>query len=168
MVDTVTISQLGYDVNAAIHRITVQPVINDTPDEDGWDLRLLSGETSSSGYSSGGVFVAGSDTPLGGGTAGAVSISGGSGVDGNGGGISISAGRSTDGNGGNLSIEAGGSDNGNKGNVSIVAPGNITLTATANLKIVSLPTADPGIAGAIYSDGAPSAGVPKALMISGG
>jgi hypothetical protein len=31
-----------------------------------------------------------------------------------------------------------------------------------------VPTSDPEVAGAVYSDGAPSAGVPKPLMISGG
>jgi hypothetical protein len=36
------------------------------------------------------------------------------------------------------------------------------------LNFDSLATSDPGIAGQVYSDGAPSAGVPKALMVSGG
>jgi hypothetical protein len=34
--------------------------------------------------------------------------------------------------------------------------------------VVGLPTADPTSAGQLYSDGVPSAGVPKALKVSGG
>jgi hypothetical protein len=32
----------------------------------------------------------------------------------------------------------------------------------------SLPTSDPGNLGQVFTNGAPSAGVPKALMVSGG
>jgi hypothetical protein len=39
---------------------------------------------------------------------------------------------------------------------------------SGNVIMMNLPTADPAVAGALYSDGATSAGVPKALMISGG
>lgn len=34
--------------------------------------------------------------------------------------------------------------------------------------LANLPTSDPGVAGQLFTSGAPSAGVPKALMISGG
>lgn len=34
--------------------------------------------------------------------------------------------------------------------------------------IVAVPTADPSVAGALYTNGVPSAGVPRALMVSGG
>jgi len=41
-------------------------------------------------------------------------------------------------------------------------------TGSGNVIMMNLPTADPEVAGALYTDGATSAGVPKALMISGG
>jgi hypothetical protein len=45
---------------------------------------------------------------------------------------------------------------------------SVSSGGVASFIAVGLPTADPGIAGQLYSDGAPSAGVPKALMVSGG
>jgi hypothetical protein len=87
---------------------------------------------------------------------------------------------------------------GSNGEISISSTGDITLAPATNLSITgsgvfdlraiaittatntvtvagdhvllpqSIPTADPGVAGEIYTDGAPSAGVPKALMVSGG
>lgn len=47
------------------------------------------------------------------------------------------------------------------------APFRIILDDTG-LRILGIPTADPLVAGALYSNGVPSAGVPKALMVSGG
>ena len=42
------------------------------------------------------------------------------------------------------------------------------VNAGGQVIMPNLPTADPEVAGALYSDGATSAGVPKALMVSGG
>ena len=46
------------------------------------------------------------------------------------------------------------------------------LATSLNLLIneveAPIPTSDPGIPGAIFSNGVPSAGNPKALMVSGG
>lgn len=44
----------------------------------------------------------------------------------------------------------------------------LSVDSTNGILMQNLPTADPSIAGALYSDGTPSAGVPKALMVSGG
>lgn len=41
-------------------------------------------------------------------------------------------------------------------------------TGVVHFLTMGIPTADPAIAGELYTDGAPSAGVPKALMVSGG
>jgi hypothetical protein len=40
--------------------------------------------------------------------------------------------------------------------------------ATGAVLLPNLPTSDPGVAGQLFSDGVPSAGTPKALMVSGG
>lgn len=42
------------------------------------------------------------------------------------------------------------------------------LLDETGLRITGIPTTDPGVARALYTDGVPSTGVPKALMVSGG
>lgn len=44
----------------------------------------------------------------------------------------------------------------------------LSVDSTNGILMQQLPTSDPGVAGTLYSDGVPSAGVPKALMVSGG
>lgn len=57
----------------------------------------------------------------------------------------------------------------NAGLTALYASQSISLEAdTGVVRITNLPTSDPGVAGQIFSDGAPSAGVPQALKISGG
>lgn len=46
--------------------------------------------------------------------------------------------------------------------------GPVATPTTALVMVTGLPTSDPLVAGALYSDGVPSAGVPKPLMVSGG
>lgn len=98
----------------------------------------------------------------------------------NGGNVSIAGGSSTaeDFYGGNVSISGGvGGLNGKGGNILLSGGsgtgtgtgGNVTIYPGADGNfIIQIPTSDPGIEGALYSNGVPSAGVPKALMISGG
>jgi hypothetical protein len=82
----------------------------------------------------------------------------------------VAHGGGVDGVGGVAEIVAGDGETG-----SGKAGGDITLTAGAGdgagrhgLVFLNLPTSDPGVSGALYSDGVPSAGVPKAIMVSGG
>jgi hypothetical protein len=42
------------------------------------------------------------------------------------------------------------------------------MFATGAVLLPNLPTSDPGVAGQLFSNGVPSAGTPKALMVSGG
>lgn len=76
--------------------------------------------------------------------------------DGTGGGISLTTGAAetdSDQDGGDITITFGAGDGAGR---------------NALLILVNYPTADPEVAGAVYTDGVPSGGVPKALMVSGG
>lgn len=106
----------------------------------------------------------------------------------NGGGVLIGAGAGDDGDGGGgATVQlAGGPSSGVGGAINISggnanfggghAGGNVSITGGAgdgagprgSILITGLPTSDPGVANALYTDGVPSAGVPKALMVSGG
>lgn len=44
----------------------------------------------------------------------------------------------------------------------------LDIGSDGSVSFYGLPTSDPGVAGQVYSDGVPSAGVPQALKISGG
>jgi hypothetical protein len=44
----------------------------------------------------------------------------------------------------------------------------VAVGGASSIVIEGLPSSDPGIENALFTDGAPSAGVPKPLMVSGG
>lgn len=157
----------------------------------GGELSLISGD--SAGQSGGQLnIVAGTDSD--GGDGGPISIASGAAPDGASGDIDIRAGgQFQSASGGSISIVAGTGQAGSGGNVVINAGPKITsgsygyvfvgggdgnnslelntagvFLTGATINFAGLPTSDPGVAGQLYSDGAPSAGVPKALMVSGG
>jgi hypothetical protein len=94
--------------------------------------------------------------------------------------------------GGNILIQAGTGQTGNGGDIFISAGAKVTGGTNGSVQILdgtgnsiemnpsgtflfggivildSLPTSDPGNLGQVFTNGAPSAGVPKALMVSGG
>lgn len=105
---------------------------------DGGAVELTSG-------SGGGDSGSGADVYVGGGVA-----------DGTGGKVAIQAGYAitdSDANGGDVTIDAGGGDG---------------AGALGNIILATLPTSDPLVLGALYSDGVPSADTPRVLKISGG
>lgn len=128
---------------------------------------------SASGLDGGGAQVLAGDGDTGGG-GGNATLTGGRGDGGGSHGAFIRA------NGGNLIGGGGGADlvGGAAKTSSGAAGGDITLTPGAGdgagrgglviLTLSALPSADPLVAGAVYSDGAPGAGSPVALKISGG
>lgn len=75
-----------------------------------------------------------------------------------------------DGNGGTILVQGGqGNGVGKRGGDVTITPGlGLNSAARGRVIITNLPTADPGVAGQLYTAGALSAGTPRALMISGG
>jgi hypothetical protein len=138
---------------------------------DAGDISILSGDTDFDGGVGGAVSIhAGYGS--GAGTGGNCSVtSGDSQGAANAGSITVLGGSAFDtGNGGNIQLTGGAGKGGAKrgGNVTITRGSGSGGASAGNILMSNLPTADPGIAGALYSNGVPSAGVPKALMISGG
>jgi hypothetical protein len=90
-------------------------------------------------------------------------------------GMYVKAVNSDESDGGHLYLEPGfvefaasNSDGNTTYGVISIGTSGVQLQVNSGNLILNLPTSDPEVEGAIYSDGAPSAGVPKPLMISGG
>lgn len=118
-------------------------------------LQGLNGDTGSSGASA--EMIGGSGNGLAeAGSQGGLLLAGGGVSDGQGGDSYATGGYAQTGSGkrgGDLYLYGGGGDG--AGRSGLIIPQN-------------LPTADPGVAGALYSDGVPGTGTPKVLMVSGG
>lgn len=165
---------------------------NGDADHIGGELTLQSGDSAGqgagqlniqSGLDSGGgdggpiVIYSGSATD---GESGTIDIRvGASGNSATGGDINIQAGQGQTGSGGHLSLAAGPRmSGGSHGSVFIDSGGFGTrlrisdtegFVVTAGIVVIDgLPSADPEVEGQIYTDGVVSAGVPQALMVSGG
>lgn len=133
---------------------------NDDADGDGGAIII------SSGYAAGG---ASGDIDLRVGPAapsnvgGAINIIAGVGATGSGGSVIIQGGsKITGGSHGTVQLYEGSNNN----SIELNAGGLFVFGGLITFD--SLPSVDPGNAGQLYTDGAPSAGVPKALMVSGG
>jgi hypothetical protein len=125
---------------------------------------LVGGENNDDGSQAGFVALVAAGTD----TGGSAVIAGGGSADSHGsaiGGGSMTANPGVATTGG-AAIVRGGASVGHVGGA-ITATG-ATVSADGGLVVTGLPTSDPGVAGQLYSNGAPSAGVPKALMVSGG
>lgn len=140
----------------------------DPTDGFGGGVNITGGAGDSNGGGPVNITGGGADSA---GGAGGVAISGGvdNSANGTGGSVTLSGGGASDVNGvgGSVSINAG-TSNGDCGNITITLRLSGGSGDDSQLLIVNLPTADPLIAGALFSDGVPSAGTPQALKISGG
>lgn len=151
--------------------------------------------TGNSDGNNGGDFTLTTGSDSGGGDSGAITIQTGQADDGDSGDISIKAGGYGESAvGGRVLIQGGTGQTGNGGHVTLQAGNKITGGSHVSIRLFSangthslelqealgflfsggvivldgLPSSDPLNAGQLYSDGVPSAGVPKALKISGG
>lgn len=97
---------------------------------------------------------------------GNVSIGAGGGLTGEGGGVQVTGGTG-DTAGGLAIINGGQSSNGPGGDV-IIYGGQGVGAVYAHVSLLHLPTSDPLVANALYTNGALGAGTPRALMVSGG
>jgi hypothetical protein len=156
----------------------------------GGEINIISGR--SDGQNGGFISIkTGGDT--GGGDAGGITIETGGSPDGASGDIEIRVDpNGISGSGGNVLIQAGTGQTGSGGDVLISAGNAVTSGTNGSVQILDasghsiemnpsgmflfggvvvldgLPTADPANLGQVFTDGSPSAGVPKPLMVSGG
>lgn len=180
-----TIEALGLGAQLVIR------AANGGPDHVGGELNLIAG--GSDGQGGGGLIItSGGDSD--GGDSGPVDIASGAAPDGQSGDINLRVSGSSDSyQGGSINIVAGTGQGTSGGSVVIQAGpkvtggshGHVTIYSgdtnnrvefgtagvfftSVTFNIAGLPTSDPLVAGQLYTDGATSAGVPKALMVSGG
>ena len=120
---------------------------------DGFLASLVGGDGGSVSGNGGTAEVLGGSSNNATGTGGAAELVGGSGLAGGAGGDAFVAGGSVA-NGaataGNVNITAGNSDTGTPGNV-LINPGETTAVTFGYIKVFNLPTADPGVSGALYT-----------------